>query len=115
MLRFFNTLCLVALLMGLGVRVSGVHFDCCPPKTHDAACCDGHDETALNEHGPECPPFHHDHDHHHGACCTALVWGVTKHAEFVVFPAWQSTPRGPNSHEYPPDGPVLPLDKPPLI
>ena len=115
MLRFVNTLFLIALFLGLGVRASGAHFDFCPPKAHEAACCDGHDEVADSEHDSECPPFHHDHDHHHGECCTAPVWGVAKHAELIVFPEWKSGPRGLSGNEHPPEGPVLPLDKPPMI
>lgn len=43
------------------------------------------------------------------------MWGVLKHADLLVLPAWKSGPHGRSGNEHPPEGPVLPLDKPPII
>ena len=115
MLRFVNMIFLIALFLGLGVRASGAHFDFCPPNTHKAECCDGFDEMVDAESDSESPPLDHDHDHHHGECCTTPMWSVVKHTELLVFPEWKSGPRGASGNEHPPEGPVLPLDLPPII
>ena len=119
MFRGLYVFLLIGLLAGLGVRASGAHFDSCPPTAHQDGCCEDEKEMKVaQEHGPECPPFHHDHhdhDHHHGPCCHAPTWFPSQVTAPVIFHPGFLQNGNRIGNESPPDGPVLSLDKPPLI
>ncbi|MFD0894809.1 hypothetical protein KBB96_04670 [Luteolibacter ambystomatis] len=118
MFQWLRALLLIGLFAGLGLRASGAQFGCCESAGHGTECCEaaGSDKAALTEHTKDCPPYQHDHEHHHhGACCHVPAWVSIDVGEATLFPptAFSSSLRGGN--ESPPDGPVMPLDKPPLV
>lgn len=120
MFRWLHALLMFGLLVGTGMRASGAHFDLCPPSAHAEKCCDGEkakpaDCADCTDHGPECPPNPHHHEHHHGSCCLPPVWMPSQMDAPSLFPpSWQDMGAA-RTGSYPPDGPVLSLDKPPLI
>ena len=109
MLRLLNLIFLITLCLGLGIRASGLSVAHCENR----GCCEMKDYNDSSDTDPANGPL--DHDHHHGECCTASAWGELKSGELLVFLSWQSSPRALSANEYPPEGPVLPLDKPPII
>ena len=117
MFRFLQWLLFLGAFAGLGLRASGAHFDDCSPGHREVSCCDG-DASATDHsdnHCPDCPPVPHQHSqHHHGECCHASQW-LPLSAKAALFPPWAVKSGLMLSEERPPDAPVLPLDKPPLI
>jgi len=118
MFRFLQWLLFLGAFAGLGLRASGAHFDDCSPGQHEVSCCVG-DVSATDHpdsHCPDCPPAPHQHrpHHHHGECCHAPQW-LPLSMEAALFPPWAVKSGLVLSEERPPEAPVLPLDKPPLI
>jgi hypothetical protein len=118
MFRFLQWLLFLGAFAGLGLRASGAHFDDCSPGAHEVSCCE--DDVSATDHPdshcPDCPPSPHQHrpNHHHGECCHAPQW-LPLTAEAALFPPWAVKSGLVLSEERPPEAPVLPLDKPPLI
>ena len=117
MFRFLQWLLFLGAFAGLGLRASGAHFDDHSHGPHQVSCCG--DDTSMMDHPdnhcPDCPPTPHEHSHHHhGECCHAPQW-LPLTAEAALFPPWAVKSGLVLSEERPPEAPVLPLDKPPLI
>jgi hypothetical protein len=118
MFRLLQWLLFLGAFAGLGLRASGAHFDDCSPGQHEVSCCDS--DAAATDHSdshcPDCPPVPHQHrsHHHHGECCHVPQW-LPLTAQAALFPPWAVTSGLVLSEERPPEAPVLPLDKPPLI
>ena len=117
MFQWLRALLLIGLFAGLGIRASGAHFDRCEPVAHKTECCEesGKGKVAFTEHTKDCPPYHHDHEHHHGECCHAPAWVTIDTGGAKLFPPMALTAGLRGGNESPPDGPVMPLDKPPLV
>ncbi|MGC4016107.1 MAG: hypothetical protein QM755_16510 [Luteolibacter sp.] len=117
MFHWVRALLLIGLFAGLGLRASGAHYDRSVPVEHKTGCGEepGKECCADTEHTKECPPYHHDHEHHHSDCCHVPVWLSIDAGHASLFPpvALSTSLRG--GDESPPDGPVMPLDKPPLV
>jgi len=114
----------IAGLWGRVLAVDHVHFE---PKGHGHAheCCDhdhhhddgdhtpADDSGDSDQHGPDCPPYPHEH-HTHTCCHNAPLTGADLAAPGLLEPVasrtavdWQRVSR--------PEEPVFALDKPPLI
>ncbi|BCU79049.1 hypothetical protein [Luteolibacter sp. LG18] len=117
MFLWLRAILLIGLFAGLGLRASGAHFDNCVPVEHKAGCGEktDHGPHAETEHSKDCPPYHHDHEHHHGECCHAPVWFSIDAGAASLFPPMVLSASLRGANESAPDGPVLSLDKPPLI
>jgi len=111
MVRWLHVFFLIGLFAGLGMRASGAHFDLCSASQHQKAC----ESSAGTEHDDDCPPSPHDHDHHHGECCQTPLWFASLVGAPALFPPDALAVRSLPLNESAPDGPVLALDKPPLI
>jgi hypothetical protein len=101
-------------IAGLCGRVLALDHFHGEPEAHE--CCGHHHEDggdSEDPHGPDCPPYPHEH-HTHACCHAAPLAGVEIQHPGLVPPggclvdvAWLSAIR--------PDEPVFSLDKPPLI
>lgn len=115
--RLLAWLLILGVLAGFGTRLlsqaGAFHVDVVVVDD----CCHGHgdspSEPADEDHGTDCPPGPHHH-HHLGSCCGGLL--ATEEPEVCrlgVVPGLRTNWR--HLDEAMPDGPVLGMDKPPLI
>jgi hypothetical protein len=116
----------IAGLWGRVLAVDHVHFEskgqkhaheCCGHHHHDdgddQAPADDSSDSSGDQHGPDCPPYPHEH-HTHSCCHNAPLTGADLASPGLLTLAvsrtavdWQRVTR--------PDEPVFALDKPPLI
>jgi len=118
MFRFLQWILIFGAFAGLSLRASGAHFDDCRPEAHADACCDAGDSAKAPLHGPDCPPVPHEHSsqpHHHGECCHAPSWLSAMVSGEALFPPFARAIGLEEVRQHPPEGPVLPFDKPPMI
>jgi hypothetical protein len=122
MIRLLHWLLLFGAFAGLGLRASGAHFDGCSEQKHavqEVSCCGDTDAAPADRtdgHCPDCPPTPHRHaPHHHGECCHAPLWLPLGDTGEAMYPPLDGVTGANRSNEKPPEAPVMPLDKPPLI
>lgn len=118
----------VSLLIHLGLlgRVLGDGL-CCPETpqelahSHDCGNADAHHShgDCENDHDPsdegKCPPDCGEHHHHHGACFHSMQLSLIAEGLCRLNPPHAVSLECEWHHLRAPDGPVMEMDKPPLI
>lgn len=118
--RLIACLIFLSAIAGMGSRVLiqplGAEVGCVPVESscegHDHSHDHDHDSPSDDSHGPDCPATPH---HHHGAQCATgiLVMDDVKDCRLVAL--WGQRTQWNHGDDAAPDGPVFPMDKPPLI
>lgn len=105
--------------MGLFGRVMS-DAPCCPDISLEH--CHEHDHS--HEHGPDthdssedpdCPPDCGEHHHHHGGCIHSLQLSIPAETTCRLVTPHPVSLKCDRQHHRAPDGPVMEMDKPPLI
>lgn len=118
--RVLSLLLLLGVFAGLWAGVVTRHAGhevACETSEH---CCESEHEGQApeEEHGPDCPPGPHEHHHHHhshGSCCAGLAMVLEDGERCRLAVLVESRTAFCFRDERLPDGPVLLMDKPPLI
>ena len=115
-------LLLFGVFAGVGLRAFGSPDhkevgDVCPAASVcsdiDSDCHDS--QQSDDEHGQDCPDGPHEHHHHHGPCCGGNHFTVHDVDGFRLAIPAESRLEHASVGIIIPDGPLLSLDKPPLI
>ena len=111
----------LSLLIQMGLLGSVLCDGPCCPDISVEHC---HEHDHAHEHGPDthssseepnCPPDCGEHHHHHGGCIHSLQMSIPAETRCRLGTPHAVSLKCERKHHRAPDGPVMEMDKPPLI
>lgn len=123
----FASVIILSLLIHLGLVGRVVGEGVCCPETHDHSHTHDHGDMGIHHsHGDctgdheesdegDCPPDCGDHHHHHGTCFHSMQLSLIGEGQCRLSPPHSVSLGCERQHLRAPDGPVMEMDKPPLI